>query len=112
MLDPSADGYSIIDQARRARARGHEMVERAGRAIGIATASLVVTLAPQLVLVSGGLSSAWDLLGPYAAAELARHTPRHLARTPIVAGTCGPHAALVGALHAAQRGHNWWKDLP
>jgi glucokinase len=84
-------------------------VGRAGSALGAALAGAIGLLDPAVVVVSGGVAAALDVLEPAVRACLHRQLPEHLRTVPIVAGDFGPDAGLVGALVAAGRGAMWWE---
>jgi glucokinase len=70
---------------------------RAARALGAGLANLGVTIAPERIILGGGLSKAWDLLGPEVIATFAQRTGMiEQVRTQIVLSTL-PNAAIVGA---------------
>jgi glucokinase len=69
----------------------------AARALGAGLANLGVTIAPERIIVGGGLSKAWDLLGPEVIATFAQRTCIiEQVRTQIVLSTLA-NAAIVGA---------------
>ncbi|WP_246676607.1 hypothetical protein [Mesorhizobium sp. B1-1-5] len=60
-----------------------------------------------MVLVSGGLADALDVIGPPLLAALRRQLPPHLRGISLKAGAFGPGAGLVGAAVAGQAGSGW-----
>jgi len=80
----------------------------AGRRLGQAVASLVNVLAPDRVIIGGGVAQAGDLfLGP-CRTMVAQHVMSEAGRsTPVVAAELGPFAAAMGAAAlAAEAGTN------
>jgi glucokinase len=70
----------------------------AGRRLGQAAASLVNALAPDRVIVGGGVAQAGDLLLDPCREMIARHVMSDAGRTtPVVLAELGPHAAAIGA---------------
>jgi glucokinase len=70
----------------------------AGRRLGQAVASLVNILAPDRVIIGGGVAQAGDLLLAPCRDMIARHVMSAAGRsTPVVTAELGPHAAAVGA---------------
>jgi predicted NBD/HSP70 family sugar kinase len=61
--------------------RAVETLERMGRFLGAGLATIVMGLAPQIIVVIGEVTSAWDRVGPVVADVLAR---RALRETPTV----------------------------
>jgi glucokinase len=72
--------------------------------LGIGIANLVVTLAPEVIVIGGGVSRAGDiLLDPARAAATASiEGAAHRPETPIVGATLGANAGLIGAAIAAK----------
>ena len=104
-LDPETIDARAVEEAARA---GDELAIRlfaaAGRALGRAIGGLINLLAPEVIVVGGGLINAGDLLfGPLRAAvpEIAFEHPRQRCR--IVTAALGTDAGLVGAVAWAVR---------
>ena len=78
--------------------------------LGTALAGAVALLDPGLVIISGGLADAVDVLAPSLRAALLRQLPPHLRDIEVVSGALGPSAGLVGAL-SRRRGAvpDWWQ---
>ena len=72
--------------------------------LGIGIANLVVTLAPEVVVVGGGVSRAGDILLDPARRAFVDHLEgaSHREETPIVGATLGANAGLIGAAIAAK----------
>jgi glucokinase-like ROK family protein len=76
------------------------LIEQAGVAIGVAVAGLVNLLNPPLVVISGGLAAAGDmLLGPLRATVRQRCLPMLAAGLSIVGAQLGQEAVALGAVH-------------
>ena len=56
--------------------RAIETLERMGRFLGAGLATIVTGLAPQVIVVIGEVTSAWDRVGPVVADVLERRAPR------------------------------------
>jgi glucokinase len=108
-MDPPRDGPGVVAAALAGEPVAAAAVERAGAVLGTALAGAVALLDPGLVIISGGLAAAVDALAPALRGALARQLPPHLRDVEIVAGAHGPAAGLIGALHAARRGPQWWE---
>jgi predicted NBD/HSP70 family sugar kinase len=63
----------VFERARSKDAAALTVVERAGRAIGIALSHAVNLLNPEIVILGGDLAAGEDLLLPAIQAQLARH---------------------------------------
>jgi glucokinase len=69
-----------------------------GTYLGIAMANVVNTLNPEMIVIGGGVSAAFDLFAPHARAEvLKRAFPVPAKRCQIVPAECGDAAGLLGA---------------
>ncbi len=83
------------------RAKARDLLLGAGKHLGLAIASLLNVLNPELVVVGGGVSQAGEpFLAGIREAVRQRAMPS-VRQTPIVAASLGPDAALVGAAVAA-----------
>lgn len=71
---------------------------RVGRYLGVAIANTVNTLNPEMIVVGGGVSAAFDLFAQTARAEMSeRAFPVPAQRCQIVQAECGDDAGLLGA---------------
>ncbi len=99
-----ADAAAVCEAARAIDPRAAGLVERAGRALGRALASWAVMTFPDVVLVTGGLSLAGELLLTPARREMRRVGPPEIvAGLDVRIGRYGADAALHGAAVEAQR---------
>lgn len=103
------NGEAVIAAARAGDSASVAVIDRLGAAIGTALAGAIALVDPALVLVTGGVSSALDVLAPRIRAAAARHLPTHLRDFRLEAGKFGAQAGLVGAAVAAVRGPEWWR---
>jgi len=102
-------GQELAAQQVVALARGGDpgaqaIVDRAARALGQAIAILAELLEPELVVLGGGLTRAWDFLGPKvekAVRDFSRNPPR-LALTPL-----GDDVGLYGAAVLPRHFPSW-----
>ncbi len=84
--------------ARDGEPNARQCFREAGRALGIAFASLVNLLNPELIVVGGGVMPAWDSFIPAADQELRRRAFAAPAeRVKIVPAALGDLAGLAGA---------------
>ena len=75
-----------------------EIFRKMGTYLGIAAANIVNTLNPELIVIGGGVSAAFDLFAPAARAEMLRRAfPVPAVRCQIVRAECGDDAGLLGA---------------
>jgi len=76
----------------------NQVVEHAGRSLGIGISSLIVCFNPEIICIGGGASNMGDLLFDYAREEIARRVFFHSHYpTPIVQAQLGEEAGTVGA---------------
>jgi glucokinase len=74
------------------------MFETMGSYLGIAIANVVNTFNPEMIVIGGGVSAAFDLFAPRAREEMMRRAfPVPAARCQIVKAECGDDAGLLGA---------------
>jgi glucokinase len=93
---------AIAEAAANGDAVAREILQRAGTYLGIAAANIVNTLNPEMIVIGGGVSAAFDLFGPAARAEMLRRAfPVPAARCQIVKAECGDHAGVLGAVWLA-----------
>lgn len=105
------DGATLVAAARTGHIAARKAVEHAAQALGSALAGAVALTGAELVVVSGGVSRALDLLAPPLLDRLRLHLPPHLRRVSLVGGAFGPEASLVGAALCAAR-HPIWEASP
>ena len=75
-----------------------EIFRKMGTYLGIAAANIVNTLSPEMIVIGGGVSAAFDLFAQTAREEMARRAfPVPAQRCRIVRGECGDDAGLLGA---------------
>lgn len=109
-LKPARRGADVVAAARRGDAECIHALEPVARALGAAVAAAVSLLDPEMVIVSGGVADALDVLIRPLRDELERNVPPHLRQVPVVRGKFGAAAALTGAMVAARSGSGW-RDL-
>ena len=108
-LEPPRSSAAVVAGARRGEPPCVAAIEQIARALGMALAGAVSLLDPSLVLLTGGVSEAADVLVPPMRNTLRRHLPPHLRDLRIEHGAFGSSAGLVGAAIAATQGSDWWR---
>jgi glucokinase len=97
----AADAFTarqVADAAAMGDELALEIFHRMGTYLGIASANIVNTLNPEMIVIGGGVSAAFDLFAPAARAEMLRRAfPVPAARCQIVRAECGDDAGLLGA---------------
>lgn len=97
-LGPQADAPGLVSAARSGEARAVEAMERLGGRLGAGIASLVNIFNPEMVVLGGGFSEAFDLLIEPARRVLAREAlppARDLVR--VARAELGEAAGMIGA---------------
>jgi glucokinase len=75
-----------------------DVFRKAGVYLGIAMANIINIFNPEMIVVGGGVSAAWELFAQHARAEVKhRAFPVPAARCQIVRARCGDDAGLLGA---------------
>lgn len=86
----------VAEQARVGDEHAADVMDRAGWALGVALANATTVLAPERIVIGGGVSSALDVLRPALERTLAERA--HLPDLPpVVAAELGPRAGAIGA---------------
>lgn len=103
------DGRTLVASAAAGDAVALAAFTRAGRALGVAVASVAHVLDLDTVAIGGGLANAGDLLFGPAIAAYRRHAGLDYARDcRIVPAALGADAGLVGAAALVLRGDRYW----
>ena len=101
LIDAEGAGLNprhCAEQAAALDATAVALFAEAGRRLGQAVASLVNVLAPDRVIIGGGVAQAGDLFLVPCRELVARHVMSEVGRgTPVVAAELGPYAAAMGA---------------
>ncbi|PTE10670.1 ROK family protein [Mesorhizobium helmanticense] len=102
-----SDGSQLIEAARAGELAALTVLELPSRRLGSALAGAVALLDPQMILISGGLADAVDVIGPPLLAALRRQLPSHMRDIVLRPGAFGSRAGLVGAALAGLAGPRW-----
>jgi glucokinase len=79
-----------------------EAFRRMGVFLGIGLANLINILNPEMIVIGGGVVSAWELFAQHMQREIAeRAFPVPAMEVKVVPGECGDDAGLLGAAHQA-----------
>jgi glucokinase len=74
------------------------VLREAGKALGIGIGTVINLFSPDAVILTGGLTGAWNIYGEAAIAEAAKRTiPELLLRTKIMTSALGDDAGIIGA---------------
>jgi len=79
-----------------------EVFRRMGVYLGVGLANLINILNPEMIVIGGGVVSAWELFEKHMHREIAeRAFPVPAREVKVVPGECGDDAGLLGAAHLA-----------
>ncbi len=96
--DEPLTATTIHKAAREGDSRSLEVIAEAGRYLGIACATLINLLNPEMIVIGGGLSAAGELLLEPARAEAEERTyPQTFSNCRIVTSKLGNNAGIIGA---------------
>ena len=101
-FDPPRTPEQIVADARAGEPSCTRVLDDAARALGVASASIASVLDPEVVLFSGGLVDAFDLLEAPLQAAFREHASPVVCETPLSAAALGATANLWGAIRAAE----------
>lgn len=87
----------VFDAQKQGDPLAEEIIQRAARALGIAITSLIHTLNPELVVISGGVADRGEVFLAPVRETVRRCAMLNFRDTPIVPATLGNLAGVVGA---------------
>ncbi len=93
----------LIAAAHRGDGAALQMMNRYGALLGEGIAGLTSILDPNVVILAGGLVSAFDLFGAALAAAVATHGSPTGRTVPVIPAALGSSAGIIGALLWARR---------
>src|SRR3954453_20108516 len=91
------DGKDVTEEALAGDPLAVGVLEKAGRHLGVALASLANVFDPDMMVIGGGVIAAGDLLLDPARSELRARALPPMNQTPIAAAKLGPDAGMIGA---------------
>lgn len=100
-------GTALVNAARQGEKVARNALEAPMTALGMALAGAVGLLAPQAIILAGGVAASLDVLEPMIGEPMRRQMPPHLRSIGIRAGQFGPGAGLAGAAFAGAAGADW-----
>lgn len=100
--DGAGTAEIVFNAAMKNDALALQIFETVGRYLGIATASLINILNPEVIVFGGGVANAWPLFERFLHEEVRRRAFTYPAqRVKLLAAQCGDDAGLLGAAHLA-----------
>ncbi len=92
----------VCEAARLGDSAANRVIAETGLYLGEGIGNALNLLAPERLVMGGGVMQSWDLFEPHVAAVLARReSVVMLTRIPIVAAALGLNAGVIGAARAA-----------
>jgi glucokinase len=91
------DGRAVTDAALDGDPVAREIVEHAGRYLGVALSSFANIFEPDVFVIGGGVMAVGELIFAPAREELERRALRPQNSIPVVAAELGPDAGMIGA---------------
>ncbi len=88
----------LIDRALAGETAAREALGETARFLGIGISNLIVGFSPEVVIVGGAITRAWDLVSDLFSETVRRSVRRDLPFTRIIPSTIGDRASLMGAL--------------
>jgi N-acetylglucosamine repressor len=101
-LSPNGSGEinfaQLIDLALKGERTARAALKETARYLGIGIANLIQGLAPEAVIVSGGIVRAWPVIADDLRASVDSSICRGFPSTPIMSSTLGTQPTLMGAI--------------
>ncbi|MFA4836787.1 MAG: ROK family protein [Dehalococcoidia bacterium] len=89
----------VVKAACEGDALANEVMRKAGTSLGLAIVSLIHIFDPQVVIIGGGVSNAWELLSdPISEVIAERAMPDFKGRAKVVRSALGDNSGIVGAV--------------
>ncbi len=89
---------TILDRAAAGEAAAVSALGETARYIGVGISNLIVGLSPQTVVVSGGITDAWDMVADKVHEAVEEGIRRRLPKTVITSSSLGVRPTLTGAI--------------
>jgi predicted NBD/HSP70 family sugar kinase len=92
------DFARLIDRALEGEEAARAALRETARYLGIGISNLIIGFSPQIVVVGGAITRAWDLVSDLFGETVKRSIRRDLPTARITRSTIGDEASLMGAL--------------
>lgn len=99
-LDPAMTSHDLIARVRHNDEVSAAVLQHFSTILGRACASVASVLDPEIIIIAGGLSEAFDLLAPTLRAQISIHGSPSVRSLNIVSARLGENAAAYGELRA------------
>jgi predicted NBD/HSP70 family sugar kinase len=107
-LDPLLTSRDLIVRAREQHSASIALIYHFSAILGAACASIASLLDPEILILAGGLSEAFDLFEPILRQQMHTLGAPGVREMPIVPALLGKNAAAHGALRAAMPPRVYW----
>jgi glucokinase len=98
---PPLTGYEIVKRAKTGNIECLQVMNKVGHLVGTAFASIASVLDTEILIVSGGLGSEFDLFEPAILTSFRKYAAPGVSDIPIVKSTLGNLAGVYGAIRLA-----------
>ena len=88
----------LIDRALQGEEAARAALRETARYLGVGISNLIIGFSPQIVVVGGAITRAWDLVSDRFSETVKRSIRRDLPSARITRSTIGDRASLMGAL--------------
>jgi predicted NBD/HSP70 family sugar kinase len=95
---PQLDFARLIDRALEGEEAARAALRETARYLGIGISNLIIGFSPQIVVVGGAITRAWELVSDLFGETVKRSIRRDLPTARITRSTIGDEASLMGAL--------------
>jgi predicted NBD/HSP70 family sugar kinase len=95
---PQMSFAQLIDRALAGEQAACDALRETARYLGIGISNLIVGFSPEIVVVGGAITRAWDLVSDLFSETVKRSIRRDLPTARITRSTIGDQASLMGAL--------------
>lgn len=92
------DFNTLVNQANKGEGHAITALKDTAKYLGIGISNLIVGLSPQAIVVSGGITKAWNLIAEDVNSVVERSVRSRLPKTSIFASTLGDSPTLIGAI--------------
>lgn len=107
-LSPPRSAKQVVVEARLGDPASIALIEQFAYKLGAGAASVASVFDPELIIFSGGLVDAFDVLKPAMGLSFFAHASPGTRSIPLVPGGLGAHAGAYGALRAAMLKGDIW----
>ncbi|WP_449537959.1 ROK family protein [Ferdinandcohnia sp. Marseille-Q9671] len=104
---PPLSPHEIGRRARQGDGRCLKILGKVGHLLGVGLASIASTLDPEVIIISGGLSDAFDLYEEKLKESFIAYSAPGIETIPVIRGQLGNTAGAYGAIRLAEVGDVW-----